>query len=113
MALTKETFVEATTKNDVKAIEVEGFPEAVHIRLLSIKEADDLKPLLDTDNPSISTLVTIVLMGVSDANGTCLFADTDIDRLKAMPWKTINGLAKVILEFNGMTEKASEELVKN
>lgn len=112
MTLTREAFLNPAN-TDVELVTVPGFDDKAYMRLLSVKETDKLKPLLDADAPTVATLATIVLMGLADETGKPLLTNDDHGALLDMPFKTLNEVARAILEFNGMTEKAADAIAKN
>lgn len=106
--LTREQILRSWQAEDKPLpVEVPAWGGTVYVKRLSAAEVTELGG--DEDTVAYRAFVRAVI----DANGERLFQDGDVPALMARPYATIVTLLKTVMDHNGMSAEAAEEMVRD
>lgn len=115
----KTRIMESARKMPTKAVDVEEWGEGIFVRKFRASEADALADILDPMKPNASVGVAcecfakICAMSLCEENGERIFANGAHADLMELPIPILKRVAESVLDFNDLTERATEALAGN
>lgn len=118
MALSKQEIL-GCSDLPTRTVQVEQWGGEVLIRTLNGVEREELEKRIQRFRSSSSVTAksavraVAVVMAAVDEDGNALFSDSDTEALAKKSGAALDLLFDEILDLNGMTKRAAEELEKN
>jgi len=113
MALATREYMESRA-NSVRRVSVPEWGEdaEVYVRNLSGHELDEITSMSDSGLSDIRQAAIFVSIVAGDESGNRIFKDDDVDFILTRPYKGLQAIAEVALEYNGMSEAGLGAIAK-
>jgi len=96
--------------DDLRRTEIQEWGEVFYIRELSANEVEKIQSY---EVGTVKRIASFIIAGAVDADGKQLFQWQEINKLCERNFKTLSSVAAQVVDFNGLSEGAAEELEGN
>jgi len=108
--INKEDFFKV--KRKIEKVDVPGMKGHVYVLQMTAQERDDYEALLYADGENMGSRAIMVLRTACNEDGTLIFCNDDIEKLKAMPAALLQPIFNKAIDLASFSKKDIEELEK-